>query len=253
MARLVNKKFIACQKGFLSGKTLSGGTLSVKNPSGRTVAGLSSIYRHSTGCMEAIIPYPRRRKKKNRAKGRGNRLATRPLPFYSIYLGGNGFDTGLDLAVNARGQVCVTGYTHSEDFPTHQALQSAPGSGMDVFVTRLNATGNAFIYSTYLDGRGGDLAPALLWMPKAQGPRLECLNAQSRFNQLRHRAGQTIELPHHQGISWAHIVEGSFELRPVPLGARSFFYKHLLTTGRREGISLQGQILALGRHPVIPH
>lgn len=72
---------------------------------------------------------------------------------YSTYLGGTGNDFGLGIAVDSTGDVYVTGGTQSADFPTTAgAFQTALAGSTDVFVTKLNDTGSALIYSTYLGG-----------------------------------------------------------------------------------------------------
>jgi hypothetical protein len=67
---------------------------------------------------------------------------------FSTYLGGSGGSGGSDIAVDDASNVYVTG-TASAGFPvTADAFQtSCCGS----FVTKLNATGSALVYSTYLD------------------------------------------------------------------------------------------------------
>jgi hypothetical protein len=87
--------------------------------------------------------------------------ATRPLVIdpvlvYSTYLGGSGDDLGGGIAVDQEGFAYVAGVTTSLDYPTTPAsFQSAFGGGdTDVFVTKLNRTGTALIYSTYLGGSG---------------------------------------------------------------------------------------------------
>jgi hypothetical protein len=75
---------------------------------------------------------------------------------YSTYLGGSGNDWGAGIAADAAGNAYVTGYTYSTDFPTMSPLQPASGGPMDAFVTKLNAAGSAFVYSTYLGGGGDD-------------------------------------------------------------------------------------------------
>ena len=75
---------------------------------------------------------------------------------YSTYLGGSGDDQGSGIAVDASGNVYVTGYT-SGSFPLAAALQSNYGGGpADVFVSEMNAQGAALVYSTYLGGSGSD-------------------------------------------------------------------------------------------------
>jgi hypothetical protein len=76
---------------------------------------------------------------------------------YSTYLGGTDFDAGLGIAVDATGDAYVTGYTHSTDFHTVNAIQPTPPGGvMDAFVTKINADGSALVYSTYLGGSDAD-------------------------------------------------------------------------------------------------
>ncbi len=75
---------------------------------------------------------------------------------YSTYLGGTGTDEAHGLAVDAFGSAYVTGVTDSTDFPTAGALQPAIAGGSDAFVTKLNTTGSALVYSTFLGGGGFD-------------------------------------------------------------------------------------------------
>jgi hypothetical protein len=73
---------------------------------------------------------------------------------YSTYLGGVDDDGGNDIAVDRSGNAYVTGWTGSSDFPTCNPYQMDQGS-TDVFVSKLSATGNRLIYSTYLGGDFG--------------------------------------------------------------------------------------------------
>ena len=75
---------------------------------------------------------------------------------YSTYLGGSGLDYCIGIAVDSLGDAYVTGATGSVDFPTANALQPAYGGGYDAFVSELNPTGSALVYSTYLGGSGQD-------------------------------------------------------------------------------------------------
>jgi hypothetical protein len=70
---------------------------------------------------------------------------------YSTYLGGSGDDWGTGIATDAAGNAYVTGFTHSTNFPTKNPLQAANGF-YDAFVAKLNPTGSALVYSTYLGG-----------------------------------------------------------------------------------------------------
>jgi hypothetical protein len=77
---------------------------------------------------------------------------------YSTYIGGSGDDMGYGIAVDGSGNAYVTGYTSSTDYDvTPGAFQTTNGGGLaDVFVTKLNATGTALVYSTYIGGSGDD-------------------------------------------------------------------------------------------------
>jgi photosystem II stability/assembly factor-like uncharacterized protein len=77
---------------------------------------------------------------------------------YSTYLGGGLDDLGSSIAVDASGAVTVCGWTLSFDFPVKDAFQRRLLGVQDAFVTKLDASGSALIYSTYLGGTGGDFA-----------------------------------------------------------------------------------------------
>jgi hypothetical protein len=90
----------------------------------------------------------------------GATLIIDPVLVYSTFLGGN-TDTGsaaTGIAVDSSGNAYVVGGTGSTDFPTVNALQSTSKGGEEAFVTKLNATGSALVYSTYVGGSNGDLA-----------------------------------------------------------------------------------------------
>jgi len=76
---------------------------------------------------------------------------------YSTYLGSDSAsDLAWDLAVDSAGNAYVTGDTNGSDFPVLNAPQPNNGGGEDAFVTEVNATGSALVYSTYLGGNTGE-------------------------------------------------------------------------------------------------
>ena len=76
---------------------------------------------------------------------------------YSTYLGGIELDYGQGIAVDAHGNAYVTGNTYSINFPTTaSAFQRSFGGGSDAFVTKLNPSGSALVYSSYLGGNASD-------------------------------------------------------------------------------------------------
>jgi uncharacterized protein (TIGR03437 family) len=77
---------------------------------------------------------------------------------YSTYLGGSGEDVGFAIAVQSSGEIYITGSTDSSNFPvTSNTFQGQKHANIDAFVTKLNAAGNAIVYSTYVGGQGDDL------------------------------------------------------------------------------------------------
>ena len=74
---------------------------------------------------------------------------------YSTYLGGGRDEQAVDIAV-LNGHAYVTGITFSADFPTIGAIDSGLDGPWDAFVTKLDLTGSALVYSTYVGGAGGD-------------------------------------------------------------------------------------------------
>ena len=75
---------------------------------------------------------------------------------YWTYLGGSGTDEAWAVAVDAAGNAHVKGRTTSANFPTVNPFQSTRNGPGDAFVTKLNASGTALVYSTYLGGSGYD-------------------------------------------------------------------------------------------------
>ncbi|MCP4582964.1 MAG: hypothetical protein GY839_15250, partial [candidate division Zixibacteria bacterium] len=74
---------------------------------------------------------------------------------YSTYLGGAVFEQGRVIALGNNGDIYVTGYTNSPDFPTFNAYDYSHNGGNDAFVACLTAAGG-LSYCTYLGGSNPD-------------------------------------------------------------------------------------------------
>jgi uncharacterized protein (TIGR03437 family) len=102
------------------------------------------------------------------AYDRSRPLVIDPVLSYSTYLGGTKWNQASGIAVDASGNVYIIGQTMSADFPTVRPIQASYAGGLvedditqypktgDVFVAKLNAAGNALVYSTYLGGSSAD-------------------------------------------------------------------------------------------------
>ncbi|NRA96181.1 MAG: hypothetical protein HRU14_08240, partial [Planctomycetes bacterium] len=74
---------------------------------------------------------------------------------WSTFLGGGGQDYGSALGIDASGSVTVAGTANSSNFPTTTgAFDTTHGGGQDGFVSRLDESGSALLWSTFL-GSGG--------------------------------------------------------------------------------------------------
>ena len=86
---------------------------------------------------------------------------------YSTYLGGNGGalgtpEQGNGIAVDTGGNAYIAGVTNSTNFPvTSGAVQTSFDGVQDAFVSKINASGNVLVYSTYLGGTSMDWASGI--------------------------------------------------------------------------------------------
>ena len=76
---------------------------------------------------------------------------------YSTFLGGSSSEYPYaGIRVDENGYAYVSGYTSSSNYPTTSGCYDNSYSSTDVFVTKLNTTGSALSYSTYLGGTSSD-------------------------------------------------------------------------------------------------
>lgn len=79
-----------------------------------------------------------------------------PVLAYATYLGGSGSDYASGIAADSSGNAYITGATSSADFPVTSGalIKNMPSVKGNAFVTKLNPSGSALIFSTYLGGSG---------------------------------------------------------------------------------------------------
>lgn len=71
---------------------------------------------------------------------------------YATYLGGSANDEGKAIAVDGGGNAYVVGIARSSDFPTKNAIRPVLSGLTDAFIAKVNPSGTALVYSTYLGG-----------------------------------------------------------------------------------------------------
>lgn len=86
-------------------------------------------------------------------------LVIDPVLYWSTYLGGNGNDEGASVAIDGSGNLYVTGFTNSSNFPG--AGTSLAGTS-DAFVVKYDSS-RALVYATYLGGSTGPLGLGWDW------------------------------------------------------------------------------------------
>jgi hypothetical protein len=155
---------------------------------------------------------------------------------YSAYLGGGGSDAAFGVAVDAGGNIYLTGDTKSDDFPTTAgAYQKARSTGTaDAFVTKLSAAG-ALVYSTLLGGPGPD-----------QGSRGQAIALDSTGNMVVTGRTDSPEFPVTAGAFFTSFRGEVFDafvakLNPAASGAASLVYSTFLGGSKNDagfGIAL---------------
>jgi uncharacterized protein (TIGR03437 family) len=142
------------------------GDLLLRVPGGEVRQHKPAVYQQANGIREIVEG--RYVRKGNRGIGfqLGKYDPSRPLVIdprlnYSTFIArtsatvraGTSEEVGNAIAVDSAGSAYVTGWTQSPDFPVKGAIQPVKGAGIQsAFVTKLNPTGSALVYSTFVGG-----------------------------------------------------------------------------------------------------
>lgn len=136
---------------------------------------------------------------------------------YATYLGGSREDFATGIAVDADGNVYVAGSTNSTNFPVAGAAQANLRGAYGGFLAKLDATGAALVYATYLGGSGFDVATAVAIgadrsayvAGSAFSANLGTVGAYSRTNRGRSDAFVVKVRPDGAAIDYATYLGGS--------------------------------------------
>ncbi len=88
-------------------------------------------------------------------------LVIDPAISYATYMGGTGLGAVTGVALDSAGDLYAAGWTEALNFPIVLAAQAASGGSVDAFIVKLNPTGTALLYATYIGGSGDDRAAAI--------------------------------------------------------------------------------------------
>ncbi|MGB5743771.1 MAG: DUF4347 domain-containing protein, partial [Sedimenticolaceae bacterium] len=75
---------------------------------------------------------------------------------YSTYFGGSGYDTVTDIAVDADGNLFLTGSTSSFNLPLEREIDNSLDGSKDAYIAVLGPAGNTLEFSTYYGGENDD-------------------------------------------------------------------------------------------------
>ena len=88
-------------------------------------------------------------------------LVIDPVISYATYIGGTGLGAVTGVALDSTGDLYAAGWTEALNFPIALPAQAASGGSVDAFIVKLNPTGTALLYATYIGGSGDDRAAAI--------------------------------------------------------------------------------------------
>lgn len=165
----------------------------IQNDIGTGIAVDQNSYPYITGYTNSpvspysLFPITPGAYQPNYAGGKNDAFITKMDPTlnvlnYSTYLGGNLEDRAYDIALDSGMRAYVTGWTTSDDFPTHNAIYpSRNGIRSDAFVTEMNTTGQDLVFSTYLGGSYVDEGRAIFVTPDGVNMTLTGYTESSEF------------------------------------------------------------------------
>jgi len=96
------------------------------------------------------------------SRQKGRKVVIDPMVMSaSTFFGGTHDDKASDVEVDADGNIFITGETMSTDFPTSVGAFDLDCNDWDIFVTKFDHNCSQVVYSTYIGGKGTDLAGSI--------------------------------------------------------------------------------------------
>ena len=113
--------------------------------------------RHEIACRY-VIKGPKKFGFGSSRRSGGVSLVVDPKLVFSTYLGGSRIEEARAVSVDSSGNIYVTGWTNSLDFPvTAGCFQKNYNGGLwDCFISKFDSMGKSLIFSTYLGGKYDD-------------------------------------------------------------------------------------------------
>lgn len=88
-------------------------------------------------------------------------LVLDPL-LWSTFIGGMDEDVTTSIALDKDKNLCIAGYTQSNNFPSTPGSYDATfDNATDIFVTKLDSAGKNLLWSTFIGGKDGDFAKSI--------------------------------------------------------------------------------------------
>lgn len=155
-------------RGATGVRVAANGDLEISTPHGAFRDGSPVAYQEVGGKrVEVPVAYELASDAKSYGFRVGNYDPTLPLEIdpavfvYAGFIGGEGKERGLGIAVDAEGHAYVVGQTCSSDFPAGVGPDTTQNGDCDAFIAKVATDGTGLVYAGYIGGAAEDFADAV--------------------------------------------------------------------------------------------